>query len=147
MLEEPPGRSWDFLEIGGEFRRCIRRLCQQQLAATDDLIQGRAYFVIQPAGIAAKGRPFVGIEEVVDDVEQMPARGMNSLQVGNEIAQVTVVRVLDEHFAIADDVIERRAQLMLQALAQYRTLCFLVTHAKKAAILPSNRGNSTGFTS
>ena len=49
------------------------------------------------------------VENVVDQRQQMLAGGLNFLQVGNEVLLAQVFSLLVEHFAVADDGIQRGA--------------------------------------
>ena len=52
------------------------------------------------------------VEDVVDEAQQVLARGVYFLQVGNEGLLAGVFELFLQHFAVADDGVERRAQLM-----------------------------------
>src|SRR6185369_12273542 len=52
------------------------------------------------------------VEDVVDQAEQMPAGGLDLLQVGDRVLLPHLLRGLLEHLAVADDRVQRRAQLM-----------------------------------
>ena len=62
---------------------------------------------IHPAGFDLRQ-----IENVVDQAEQVPAGTLDLLQVGNERFLSEIGDVFLENFAVADDGIERRAQLV-----------------------------------
>ena len=52
------------------------------------------------------------VEHVVDQAEQMLARAVDLLQVGDKMRLAQVLRVLLQHFAVTDDGVEGRAQLV-----------------------------------
>ena len=55
---------------------------------------------------------FGDVEDVVDEREQMLARAVDFFQVGDGVRVAAVCRLFLEHFAVADDGVERRAQLV-----------------------------------
>ena len=52
------------------------------------------------------------VEDVVDHRQQVLAGGADLLQVGDLLAAPVELRVLEQHLAVADDGVERRAQLV-----------------------------------
>ena len=96
----------------------------------------------------------------------MLAGGVDLLQIGHEVVLALLLRLLDQHLGVADDVIERRAQIVDQARWQRVPGRFagwelrfghdvgfpveaisLTRPLKSASILPSRRGSSMGLVS
>jgi hypothetical protein len=55
------------------------------------------------------------LKVVVDESQQLSAGGQSSLQIRHEIVLAFLLRLLDQHLGVADDRIERRAQVVDQA--------------------------------
>src|SRR2546428_8335795 len=62
---------------------------------------------------------------------------MDTIEVGQKIFQTFVLRLLNQHFAITDDVIERRPQLVLEI---ERGLCFRAMFVPVCGIRPRSEG-------
>ena len=102
---------------------------------------------------------------VVDQRQQLLAGRMGFLQIRHEVVLALLLRLLHQHLGIADDQIQRRAQVVDQARWQrvpgrfagrkiaVRSQCWLPggSHRrpplKSASILASRRGSSTGLVS
>src|SRR5262249_4164779 len=60
-------------------------------------------------GLVGRGR---SLEKFIDKAEQLLARFVNFLQVGGKLFEAAVARLLEQHLAVPDDVVQRRPQGM-----------------------------------
>ena len=145
--EQSLGGAPDAAHVALELRIGIRVIeGRQQLArGGDDALLRLAQAVAQRGefdlrDLAARRR-YGGI----DALENVAARRQRPFE---RAASRRVGRILDEHFAIADDEIERRAQLVPQL--GHRLGGGEPGHsglASSVSILPNRRSSSTGFVS
>jgi len=116
LIEQSARGRANLFEICSERLRLIRAgLILQHLGIADDLIEWRADFMIDPGRVGSVGPGLVGIEEIVDDAEQIASGSVNVFEVRHRGLAPRILRLLDQHLAVADDVIQRRAQLVLEA--------------------------------
>ncbi len=91
----------------------------------------------------------------MDGFEQLPAAALDLLKNWNEGFQMTLTRVLDQKFGVAQDVIDRRSQLMPEVCQGFVVLRFPLGRGLNAqsfsfsrrSIFSSKRGNSIGLVS
>jgi hypothetical protein len=98
----------------------------------------------------------------IDHLRKMVSRAMDFLQIGNELLLTARLGVFLQHFAVTDDLIQRRAQFVAKMRKRVMgsrrggrsTWLFdrRITHMESrfcncAAIFSSNRGNSIGLVS
>src|SRR5580692_11806570 len=100
------------------------------------------------------------MEVFVEQRQELPAGGTSFLQIRHELLLTLLLRLLDQHFGIADDLIKRRAQVVDQSRGQGLPACFVcwkmrfhhgmglpaevippAPPLRSASILPSRRGN------
>src|SRR5206468_63584 len=60
------------------------------------------------------------IENIADQTQKMPARILDLVEVLGEIGNPLLLRLLLQHFAVADDCVERRAQLVTHVGQEHR---------------------------
>ena len=97
---------------------------------------------------------------IADKREQLLAGGMGLPQVRHEAVLALLLRLLQQHLGVADDLIQRRAQVVEQTRRQrvpggmfglgHDVTFFAEAIArplKSASIFPSRRGSSTGLVS
>jgi hypothetical protein len=54
------------------------------------------------------------VEDSVDELEQLAGSLLDLLEIGKPVALAPIERILLEHLAVADDLAERRAHLVLE---------------------------------
>ena len=118
--EEVPG-GVDLFKVGDNFFLLLfRRVFQQDFAVTDNAVQWGAGLIVQVGDKGFQiegdiiGGKFLGIQEVIDDGQELTAGGEDLFEVGGEIRQAGVVGVFQQHFAVADDGVQRGSQFMAQ---------------------------------
>jgi len=63
---------------------------------------------------------FQALEQALDDRQQVPAGVANLLQIGGHLDPARICRLVEQKLAIANDGIERRAQLVAHAAQALR---------------------------
>lgn len=84
-------------------------------------MQRGAQFGFDSARLGGELGGLDGVEQVVDDVDEPAAAGVDGFQVGSEALSREIGGFFQQHFAVTDDVIQRRAELMLQVIVHWAT--------------------------
>ena len=100
------------------------------------------------------------VKVVVDEREQLLAGGMGLLQIRQKAVLALLLRLLQEQLGVADDLIQRRAQIVDQGRRERvrgwkrgvghdagSPVEAIALPLKSASILPSRRASSTGLVS
>ena len=90
----------------------------------------------------------IGSHQIIDDVQQLLGVLMYAAKSWLKRGRIALRGVLEQHFAVTDDVVERRAQLVPQ-VSECRSIHAhnLAAEPSNAWILDSSRGRSTGLVS
>jgi hypothetical protein len=90
----------------------VRALFAQQLAIADDVVHRGAQFVAKLVQVGLGSGKGLFVEVLVDERQQAIAAGADFLQVAQKILGRLAGRVLNQNFAEANNVIDRRAQVV-----------------------------------
>lgn len=129
-----------------------------------DFFVHRSAFIIYRFCRCRRVRRADRMKVVVDERQQLLAGSMNYLQIRHEAVLLCLQRLLRQHLGVADDITERRAQVVDQARWQRVPGCFagwrlrfghdvgspaeaISPPLNSASILPSRRGSSMGLVS
>ena len=83
-----------------------------QLAVADNEVEQRATLALQRIQVQFARLDARGRDIVIDEHEELAARGVHFLQIRNVRVQTQVLRLLLQHFAVADDLVQWRAQVV-----------------------------------
>ena len=70
--------------------------------------------MMDQGGIAFVGGRFDRIKKIIDHDQQSPAGQMNAFEIGDELRLGGAGGFFQQHFAITDDVIQRRAKVVFE---------------------------------
>src|SRR5882724_41774 len=90
----------------------LRSLFLQKLTVPDDVVHRGAQFVIKLMQVAM-GEVFFLVEILTDQRPQLPSPGVDALEILGE--GCGKLALLQEHFRVAEDVIDRCAEFMADA--------------------------------
>ena len=126
--------------VGGpEFER-IAVLLGQRNDERPHLFEQRHDFDVFEKNVHLAGFDFRQIENVVDQAEQVTAGAFDLLEIADEIVLSEIGGVFLEDFAVADDGVERRAQLMAHIGEELRFV--LARDLELAGACPRSRGTA-----
>ena len=107
------GGLMDLLQIGDETGVPFSiGFLLAQLAVADNEVKQRATLALQRIQIQFARLDARGRDTVVDEHEELAASGVHFLQIRNVRVQTQVFRLLLQHFAVANDLVQRRAQVV-----------------------------------
>ena len=81
-----------------------------QFAVPDDGVERGEHFLPHAEQVDLAGFNLPGREGVVEERQQLSARGVNLLDVAQQPFRADILDRLQQHLAVADDLVERGAQ-------------------------------------